>query len=89
MKIRRMLRGIAACVMVIGLVTPGWSGSLETVNIFKNPGKKQTNRDFKPAPDKIETSFGTLEFEGGAFPTEESVQKIASSEKLVGHFWDR
>jgi hypothetical protein len=76
MKIRRMLRGIAACVMVIGLVTPGWSGSLEIVNIFKNPGKKQTNQDFKPAPDKIKTSFGTLSFDLEAFPTEASVRKI-------------
>jgi hypothetical protein len=46
------------------------------VNIFKNPGKKQTNQDFKPAPDKIKTSFGTLKFELEAFPTEETVRKI-------------
>jgi hypothetical protein len=45
-------------------------------DMFKSTDKKQTARDFKPAPDKIETSFGTLEFEGGAFPTEASVQKI-------------
>ncbi len=38
--------------------------------------KKQTATDFEPAPDRIKTSFGTLEFEGGSFPTEASVQKI-------------
>ena len=47
-----------------------------SMNIFNNPGPKQTAKDFKPAPDKIKTNFGTLEFEGGAFPTEVSVQKI-------------
>jgi len=47
-----------------------------TQNIFESAGKKQTNKDFKPAPDKIETNFGTLNFELGAFPTEETVQKI-------------
>jgi hypothetical protein len=76
MKIQRMLKGIAACMMVIGLLSPGWAGSLESVNIFKNPGKKQTNQDFKPAPADIETRFGRLTFELEAFPTEESVRKI-------------
>ena len=49
---------------------------LSEMNIFETAGKKQTAKDFKPAPDKITTNFGTLEFVGGAFPTEESVQKI-------------
>ena len=48
----------------------------ENRNLFKTAGEKQTNEDFKAAPDKIETGFGTLEFELEAFPNEESVQKI-------------
>ena len=55
---------------------PGRAGALESVNIFESPGKKQTNRDFKPAPSNIKTNFGTLEFTGGGFPDEGSVQKI-------------
>ena len=47
-----------------------------TRDLFETAGKKQTNKDFKPAPDKIETNFGTLKFELEAFPNEESVQKI-------------
>jgi len=39
-------------------------------------GQKQTNLDFKPAPDEIETSFGALEFELEAFPTEETARKL-------------
>lgn len=45
-------------------------------NLFETAGKKQTNKDFKPAPDEIETSFGTLKFTGGGFPTDETVQKV-------------
>ncbi|MGB5360081.1 MAG: hypothetical protein WBN27_09080, partial [Eudoraea sp.] len=48
----------------------------EKMNIFKPTGAKETAKDFTPAPDKIETSYGTLEFVGGALPTEESTQKI-------------
>jgi len=48
----------------------------EDVNLFKSPGKKQTAKDFKPAPAKIGTSLGELKFLRGGFPTEESAQKI-------------
>ena len=49
---------------------------MSTQNIFENPGQKQTEKGFKPAPDVIETNFGTLKFELEAFPTEESIAKI-------------
>ena len=49
---------------------------MSTQNIFEDPGQKQTEKDFKPAPDVIETNFGTLKFELEAFPTEESIAKI-------------
>ena len=45
-------------------------------NMFEAPGKKQTAKDFKPAPATMKTSFGTLEFVAGAFPTEASAQRI-------------
>ena len=48
----------------------------ETRNLFETAGKKETSKDFKPAPEKMETNFGTLEFEGGTFPTKASAQKI-------------
>jgi hypothetical protein len=62
--------------MAVGLLTEGMAGSLESIDIFEKPGPKQTNKDFKPAPDKIQTSFGTLNFELDAFPTEETAQKL-------------
>ena len=48
----------------------------QTQNLFENAGKKQTNKDFKPAPDKIKTNFGTLKFDFEAYPTEETTKKI-------------
>ena len=47
----------------------------QTQNLFENAGKKQTNKDFKPAPDKIKTNFGTLKFDLEAYPTEETAQE--------------
>jgi hypothetical protein len=49
---------------------------MATKSIFETPGQKQTNKDFKPAPDEIKTSFGTLKFELEAFPTEETIGKL-------------
>lgn len=45
-------------------------------NLFTPEGDKQTAKDFKPAPAEISTDIGTFTFENGAFPTEESAQKI-------------
>jgi hypothetical protein len=48
----------------------------ENYNMFKSGEAKQTAADFEPAPSKIYTDFGRLNFEGGAFPDDASVQKI-------------
>lgn len=45
-------------------------------NLFKSAGEKQTEKGFVPAPEKIETNFGTLEFTGGGFPTEKTAQLV-------------
>ena len=39
-------------------------------------GQKQTNEDFEPAPAEIVTSFGALDFELEAFPTEDTARKL-------------
>jgi len=77
MNSRRLMSLVAS-----GLIAAGMTGSLqaevagENRNLFETAGDKQVGADFIPAPDRIETSFGTLEFELGAFPTEETVQKL-------------
>ena len=48
----------------------------ESTNLFEGAGEKQVGADFKPAPDKIKTNFGALQFELEAFPTEETAQRI-------------
>ena len=64
-------------LMAIGLTMTSAAGtSMETINLFKGAGPKQTNKDFKPAPDRIKTDFGTLKFDLEAYPTEETVKKI-------------
>lgn len=45
-------------------------------DLFRNPGPKQTAKDFKPAPTKIQMGSDTAEFVGGAFPTKESTALI-------------
>ena len=67
----------AALLLAAGMTTSLQADSAdENRNLFESAGAKQSAADFKPAPGEIETNFGTLEFELGAFPTEESVQKI-------------
>ena len=64
-------------MVVFSIAVPVQAGDTgENRNLFETAGKKQTHKDFEPAPNTIDTNFGTLEFEGGAFPTEASVQKI-------------
>ena len=74
----KLIRTFAVAGLVaVGMATPVQAQDTgENRNLFETGGEKQTNEDFKPAPDEIETSFGTLEFELEAFPTEETVRKI-------------
>ena len=80
MKTKQLITATVVGLMAVFLAAPVWAQKsatpAETRNLFESAGKKQTAKDFKPAPDKIKTNFGTLKFEGGAFPTEDSVQKI-------------
>lgn len=71
MKTKQILILAAAVLMAAGMAW--WE---ESVNLFESPGRKQTAKDFKPAPAKIETSFGELNFLRNAFPTEKSARKI-------------
>jgi hypothetical protein len=80
MKTKTLMTLLLVIVMTVGtavVVSPVTAGDTgEKRNLFESAGPKQTNKDFKPAPGRIETSFGALEFELEAFPTEETVQRI-------------
>ena len=49
---------------------------MSTKSIFEMTGQEGASNEFKPAPSKLETNFGTLEFTGGGFPTPETTQKL-------------
>jgi len=77
MKTKQPLALVALVLLALSMVVPVQATDTgENSNLFATAGSKQTNRDFKPAPDKIRTSFGTLKFELEAFPTAETVRKI-------------
>jgi len=77
MKKNRITTLALAGLLAVALAAPALADDTgENRNLFENPGKKQVGADFKPAPDKIYTDFGTLNFELEAFPDEKSVQKI-------------
>ena len=67
---KNTLTMIAAGLMAAALAVPVQAETAaQTQNLFENAGKKQIGADFKPAPDKIKTNFGTLKFDLEAFPT--------------------
>ena len=73
----KTIKPLLTCLILSGfMVTVQAQETGENRNLFKTAGEKQTEKGFIPAPDKIETNFGTLEFTGGGFPTDETVQKV-------------
>lgn len=74
MKTKQLFTLAVSAMLAVGLSLPALAKDAKS--IFETTERKQTSKDFKPAPDKIKTDFGTLTFKGGAFPTEASVQKI-------------
>jgi hypothetical protein len=76
MKTPSLLKPLLFSWLIAGILFPV-AAQVDTIeNLYETAGKKQTNKDFKPAPGKIETSSGTLNFDLGAYPTKETAQKI-------------
>ena len=76
MKNKHMLLALAG-LMAVSAATLVRAGNPQVaMNLFDITDQKQTSKDFEPAPARIDTNFGALEFSGGAFPTPASVQKI-------------
>jgi len=77
MKTTPFIKLMLICWLIAGLLLPVTAQVDEGMqNLYESAGKKQTNKDFKPAPDEIETSFGTLKFDLEAYPIKEAAQKI-------------
>ena len=70
MKAKSLLT-ITAIGLVAGLAAPVHAAD-QSIFELGAAEANQTSKDFKvftPAPETIETNFGTLEFTGGAYPT--------------------
>lgn len=77
MKAKQLVSVTAAVAMTICMAGTALAGDAgERVNLFRSAGARQSAQDFKPASDKIQTGFGSLEFELGAFPSEETTRRI-------------
>ena len=76
MKTNSLVNLAVAGLMMAGISSTGLAQAGEK-SIFEQAGAQtpQTAKDFKPAPDKMETRFGNLKFPGG-YPTEKTVQQV-------------
>lgn len=63
-------------LVAVGATAPAYAKTDENIFVSASAEKKQSAKDFKPAPAKLKTNFGKLKFEGGAFPTKKSTAKI-------------
>ena len=80
MRGKQIVTMIVTVVLAVTLTPAAWaqaSGATITPNIFELAvaEDQQSDKNFKPAPEKMTTRFGNLEFPGG-YPTEETVQKV-------------
>ena len=75
MKLNQLLGLAITGIVSLSLLT-AIPSAVAAKSIFEMAGSeaKYTPGDFKPAPDKMKTRFGTLEFPGG-YPTEETLQR--------------
>ena len=76
MKMKLLTTLAVTGLMAAALTVPAHALQDQTIFEFGGAQKKQTSKDFKPAPAKLKTNFGTLEFTGGGYPTKETAQKV-------------
>ena len=75
MKMKSLITLVVTGLMMTVLVAPGIAQQDMSIYELGASQTKYKTGEFKPAPEKIETRYGTLEFPGG-YPTEETAQKV-------------
>ena len=75
MKTKQLITLAVTGLMVAGLIGLAYAEQGKSLFVQAGTEAKQGWKDFKPAPDNIQTRFGTLNFPGG-YPTEETSQKV-------------
>ena len=76
MKIKSLTTMAVSGLMVASLSGLAYADQDKTIFELGAAEAKQTSKDFKPAPTKIKTDFGTLKFTGGGYPTKETAQNV-------------
>ncbi|MGB5278634.1 MAG: DUF1254 domain-containing protein [Gammaproteobacteria bacterium] len=76
MKMKSLTTLAVTGLMATSLFGPAYADQEKSIFELGASEKKQTSKSFKGAPAKIKTNFGTLKFEGGAYPTPETVKKV-------------
>ncbi|MGB6289177.1 MAG: DUF1254 domain-containing protein, partial [Desulfobulbales bacterium] len=76
MKMKLLTTLAVTGLMAAALTVPAQALQDKTIFELGAAEAKQTSKDFKPAPAKIKTDFGTLKFTGGGYPTKETAQKV-------------
>lgn len=72
-----MTRAALFLALATALTAPAFAqDAAPSASLFDNRGGAQTKSDFVSAPEQMDTRFGTLEFDGGGFPTPETAQLL-------------
>jgi hypothetical protein len=75
MKRKSLFRLLIAGLTALALAAPVQAEQEKSIFEMAGAEAKYTPGDFKPAPENMQTRFGTLKFPGG-YPTEETAQKV-------------
>jgi hypothetical protein len=78
MKTKPLFTLALSLLMAVALAAPVHAADQSIFELGAAEAKQTSKdfKDFKPAPSKIKTNFGTLKFTGGAYPTKATVQKV-------------
>ena len=76
MKTQQIIKAAAVGLLATAIAVPAFAADGKSIFELGAAEKPQTSKDFKGAPSKIDTNFGTLEFQGGAYPTKATVDKV-------------
>ena len=76
MKVKKFTTILALGLCATAISVPALGGDGKSIFELGTAEKPQTSKDFKGAPSKIDTNFGTLQFQGGAYPTKATVDKV-------------
>ena len=76
MKTKKCVNLLLALLIVFSMIAPKSAhGDEKSIYEFANTKALKSAKNFKPAPENMQTRFGKLEFPGG-YPTEATVQKV-------------